>query len=96
MANSNSLLGVDGIDGLKLGGSARAGNCALVTAERPNTTVTNNEGQQVLYRHRMIVVSLGAQDAANTARDLRQRGWEAYFAWLQVGRPVAAAAELLN
>lgn len=94
--NSNDLLGVDGIDGLKLGGSPRAGNCAIVTAERPATTVTNNQGQQVIFRHRMVVVTLGAPDRANMARDLLQRGWANYFAWLQAGRPVAAATELLS
>lgn len=96
VTNSNDLLGVDSIDGLKLGGSARAGQCALITAERPSTTVTNSQGQQILYRHRMVVVVLGAPDRANMARELLQRGWETYFAWLQAGRPVAAATELLG
>jgi D-alanyl-D-alanine carboxypeptidase (penicillin-binding protein 5/6) len=95
LQNTNALLGVGTIDGMKTGNTPQSGGCIIATEERQGTLMKNAEGQQVLYRHRMVVVVLGSADPFGDGRALMQQGWNAYDNWLRQGRPVTHRQELL-
>ncbi len=93
--NTNTLLGVGTIDGMKTGNSPRSGGCVIITEERPGTPLKQSDGQEAVFRHRMLIVVLGSSDPFSEARNLLQQGWNTYDQWLKVGRPVTDARELL-
>jgi D-alanyl-D-alanine carboxypeptidase (penicillin-binding protein 5/6) len=93
--NSNSLLGVDRIDGIKAASTPRSGGCVAVSAERPASVYKQADGGSVIYRHRMIVIVLGSSNPGAEARAVLQQGWAAYDQWLRSGRPVTDRNQLL-
>jgi serine-type D-Ala-D-Ala carboxypeptidase (penicillin-binding protein 5/6) len=95
IANTNQLLGVDRINGLKTGETARAGGCLILTADRQSTQFQDAAGATQLYHHRMIVVVLGAPDRFGLGRGLLNDGWARYDRWIAAGRPVTERSELL-
>ena len=95
VSNSNQLLGVDRIDGIKATNTPRAGGCVVVSAEKAPSVYQQPDGASVIYRHRLIVVVLGSGNPFGEARSLLQQGWSVYDGWLQAGRPVSDARQLL-
>jgi len=95
LQNTNALLGIGGIDGMKTGNTPQSGGCIIATEERQGTLQKNQQGQSVLYRHRMVVVVLGSADPFGEARGLLQQGWASYDNWLRQGRPITTRQELL-
>lgn len=93
--NTNELLGRFSIDGVKTGRTQRAGGCMVISAGRPATVRTGPEGERI-YHHRMVVVVVGSDDRAGLASALLRDGWGRYDAWLNAGRPVQTAGELLS
>ncbi len=86
LRNTNELLGVDGIDGVKTGTTAKAGQCVIVSSARPPES--RQQGDQVIITPRRIeVVVLGAPDRFAAARELLARGWRTYDSWAAAGRP---------
>ena len=94
LRNNNELLGQFSIDGVKTGHTQRAGGCIVISAGRPATVRSGPEGDRI-YRHRLVVVVLGSQDRAGLASALLRDGWGRYDAWLNAGRSVQSAEELL-
>ncbi len=97
--NTNKVLGLDSIDGVKTGLTRLAGPCVVVSAEKPSTVTKLEDGRSRITHHRLVVVVLGAQspDARfDAARSLLRRGWEKYDAWLAAGRRIADRDELLS
>ena len=86
LRNTNELLGVNGIDGVKTGTTRRAGECAVISAERPPESVKQGDGFIITPR-RLIVVVLGAVNRFNLAAGLLDRGWQYHQAWVAAGRP---------
>lgn len=95
MQNTNALLGVGMIDGIKTGNTPRSGGCVIVSEERRGTIMKEN-GREVLYRHRMVTVVLGSADPFAETQGLLQQAWGVYDGWLQSGRPVTDAKQLLS
>lgn len=85
--NTNELLGIDGVDGVKTGKTERAGECLIITAGQPPEARQEGAASVVTPR-RLIVVMLGAEDRFNTGRQLLERGWALYDRWAQSGRPL--------
>lgn len=96
LKNTNQLLGVDKIDGMKTGNTPASGGCVVITAERPSTVLKQPDGSSVIFRHRMVVVVLGSADPFGEARALLAQGWGAYDQWLAAGRPVTDKRQMLN
>lgn len=94
--NTNELLGISRIDGVKTGTTRMAGPCLIVTAPRPATVVPQADGSTLVVPHRLVVVELAAADRFNQARNLLAQGWAAYDAWHAAGRTVSSAGELLT
>jgi D-alanyl-D-alanine carboxypeptidase (penicillin-binding protein 5/6) len=86
LRNTNELLGVNGIDGVKTGQTKRAGGCVIVSS--PKAPLSQQQGDQVLVTPRRLnVVVLGSNDRFGVANGLVQRGWQLYDQWAAAGRP---------
>jgi serine-type D-Ala-D-Ala carboxypeptidase (penicillin-binding protein 5/6) len=96
IGNTNQLLGVDRIDGVKTGNTPRSGGCVAICAEKPSSVYAQADGSSVIFRHRMVVVVLGSADPFGEARGLLAQGWAAYDQWLGAGRPVTDRKQLLQ
>jgi D-alanyl-D-alanine carboxypeptidase (penicillin-binding protein 5/6) len=94
--NTNQLLGVSNIDGIKYTSTARAGGCIVISAERPASVAKQADGSSLIYRHRMVVTVIGSANPAAEAHALLQQGWAAYDRWLAAGRPITDKRQLLN
>ena len=85
--NTNELLGTNGIDGVKTGTTARAGQCLVLSSVRDSEVV--GEGQNVkIYPRRIIVVVLGSTSRFNEGAQLVAQGWQLYDQWAAGGRLV--------
>jgi len=91
LRNTNELLGVQSIDGVKTGTTRKAGACVVISAARPPES--RQEGDKVVITPRRLnVVVLGAPDRFKTAAQLLAHGWELYDAWAARGRPIKGDA----
>lgn len=96
LTNTNQLLGVDRIDGIKTGNTARSGGCVVISAEKPPTVQVQADNTSLIYRHRMVVVVLGSANPFAEARTLLHQGWAAYDRWLAAGRPITDKRQMLD
>lgn len=94
--NTNEALGRNGVDGVKTGQTAAAGPCVILSAPRDATVMRNGQGQEQVQPHRLIVVVLNSPNRFADGLGLLQNGWGRYDAWLQRGRPVIQAHEMLR
>jgi serine-type D-Ala-D-Ala carboxypeptidase (penicillin-binding protein 5/6) len=86
LRNTNELLGQNGIDGVKTGRTARAGDCLVLSSNRQPEVVT--QGKMItVYPRRLIVVLLGSSNRFGEGAGLVQRGWQLYDQWAAGGRP---------
>jgi D-alanyl-D-alanine carboxypeptidase (penicillin-binding protein 5/6) len=89
LKNTNELLGVEGVDGVKTGRTSRAGDCLILSAARDPET--RHEGDTVYITPRRItVVLLSSQDRFAAGSALLRQGWQLYDAWAAKGRPIPA------
>lgn len=88
LANTNELLGVNAIDGVKTGRSERAGECVVISAARAPESVQNPDGSFTITPRRLVVVILGSRSRFNDARSLLNEGWNLYDQWAAQGRPL--------
>lgn len=84
LRNTNELLGVQHIDGVKTGQTAKAGSCLIVTAARESIVAQQGEKTLVTPR-RLIVVLLGATDRFREATRLLNQGEGLYDQWVAQG-----------
>lgn len=96
LKNTNQLLGVDRIDGIKTGNTERSGGCVAISADKPSSVQVQADNTNVIYPHRMIVVVLGSANPFGEARTLLHQGWAAYDRWLAAGRPVTDKKQMLD
>jgi D-alanyl-D-alanine carboxypeptidase len=61
LRTTNDLLGTNGIDGVKTGQTARAGECLILSANRAAEVIKNGDNATIFPRH-LIVVILGSSD----------------------------------
>jgi serine-type D-Ala-D-Ala carboxypeptidase (penicillin-binding protein 5/6) len=87
LRNTNELLGKNGIDGVKTGRTARAGECLVLSANRESEIVKEGAMTTVFPRH-IIVVLLGSADRFSEGAGLVARAWQLYDQWAAAGRLV--------
>jgi D-alanyl-D-alanine carboxypeptidase (penicillin-binding protein 5/6) len=85
LRNTNELLGKNGIDGVKTGRTARAGDCLVLSANREPEVVKQGEMVTVYQRH-LIIVLLGSTNRFGEGAGLVQRGWQLFDQWAAAGR----------
>ena len=93
LTNTNQLLGIDDIDGVKTGRTARAGDCLILSSERAPQAVEVN-GQKLAIPRRLIVVLLASPDRFNEGLQLVRQGWALHEQWSAAGRPVTKRSAL--
>ena len=81
LRNTNQLLGQSGIDGVKTGTTARAGECLVLSAERQPEVQGNK-----VFQRRLIVVLLGSPNRFGEGAQLLTGGWQRYDQWAAAGR----------
>jgi D-alanyl-D-alanine carboxypeptidase (penicillin-binding protein 5/6) len=86
LQNTNELLGIDAIDGVRTGTTRRSGPCVILSAARPPESVQQGE-QYIITPRRLVVVVLGSENRFDVAHQLLQSGWQAYDQWAAAGRP---------
>lgn len=86
LQNTNTLLGVNKIDGVKTGSTLRSGGCVIISAARSPEAWTVGDEHFSRIR-RLHVVVLGSDHRFDTARNLLDRGWNLYDQWAAQGRP---------
>jgi serine-type D-Ala-D-Ala carboxypeptidase (penicillin-binding protein 5/6) len=87
LRTTNDLLGKNGIDGVKTGQTARAGECVVLSANREAEVVKEGESAVIFPRH-LIVIVLGSTDRFGDGDRLVRQGWQAYDQWAAAGRLV--------
>jgi D-alanyl-D-alanine carboxypeptidase (penicillin-binding protein 5/6) len=87
LRNTNELLGTQGIDGVKTGRTARAGECLVLSAVRESEIVKEGQGVRIFPR-RIIVVLLGSNSRFAEGAQLVAQGWQLYDQWAAGGRLV--------
>lgn len=87
LRNTNELLGAQGIDGVKTGRTARAGECLVLSSVRDSEIVKEGQGVRIFPR-RIIVVLLGSTSRFNEGAQLISQGWQLYDQWAAGGRLV--------
>lgn len=88
LRNTNELVGTSGVDGVKTGTTAKAGNCVIISAQRDPEI--KQEGTTTMVTPRRVnVIVLGAADRFRVAGQLLARAWALYDQWAAAGRPAA-------
>ena len=87
LRNTNELLGTNGIDGVKTGQTARAGQCLVLSSTRESQVVQEAGGTRVFPR-RIIVVLLGSSNRFAEGAQLVAQGWQLHDQWAATGRLV--------
>lgn len=85
LRTTNDLLGSNGIDGVKTGQTARAGECVVLSANR-NPEVIKNESSATIFPRHLIIVILGSSDRFGDGERLVRQGWQLYDQWAAAGR----------
>ena len=87
LRNTNELLGKNGVDGVKTGRTARAGDCLILSAQRESQIIKEGPRTAVIPRH-LVIVILGSTDRFGEGAQLLARGWQLYDQWAAGGRMV--------
>jgi serine-type D-Ala-D-Ala carboxypeptidase (penicillin-binding protein 5/6) len=91
LRNTNELVGSQGIDGVKTGRTAKAGECIIISSQR-DPEITQQGATTLVTPRRLDVVILGATDRIAAANQLLSRGWSLYDQWAAAGRPAGNQA----
>ena len=87
LRNTNELLGTAGVDGVKTGKTARAGDCLILSAHREPEIQKQGERTKVTPRN-LSVVMLGSANRFTEGGQLLARGWQLYDQWAAGGRMI--------
>ena len=86
LRNTNELLGYDGVEGVKTGRTARAGDCLILSAQRKAEIIQNGPTSTTVIPRHLIIVLLGSTDRFGEGRQLLSLGWQLYDQWVAGGR----------
>ena len=87
LRNTNELLGTNGVDGVKTGKTARAGDCLILSAHR-EPEIRKDGGRTAVTQRNLIIVMLGSANRFAEGGQLLAKGWELYDQWAAGGRLV--------
>ncbi|MBV9997634.1 MAG: D-alanyl-D-alanine carboxypeptidase [Verrucomicrobia bacterium] len=88
LRNTNELVGTAGVDGVKTGTTAKAGNCLILSSQH-DPEVKQQGATTLVTPRRVNVVVLSAADRFGTGSQLLARAWLLYDQWAAAGRPAA-------
>jgi len=90
LRNTNELLGSNGVDGVKTGTTAKAGQCIVLSSQH-EPEIKQDGGTTLVTPRRVDVVILGSADRISAASQLLGRAWGLYEQWAAAGRPMTEA-----
>lgn len=93
ISNTNTLLGQEGIDGVKTGRTTRAGDCVVLSSEQ-KPEVVRDGGTTFVTPRRIQIVVLGSSDRFAEGLELTRRGWGLYNQWAAGGRKTSGSKSL--
>jgi serine-type D-Ala-D-Ala carboxypeptidase (penicillin-binding protein 5/6) len=88
LRNTNELLGTNGVDGVKTGRTARAGDCLILSAQRQAEIIKHDETSATVIPRHLIIVILGSPNRFAEGVQLLNLGWQLYDQWAAGGRVV--------
>jgi D-alanyl-D-alanine carboxypeptidase (penicillin-binding protein 5/6) len=94
LRNTNELLGTNGVEGVKTGRTARAGDCLILSAQRKSEVIQHSETSATVIPRHLIIVLLGSANRFAEGGQLLNTGWQMYDQWAAAGRPVDAKRAL--
>ncbi len=86
LRNTNELLGVNGVEGVKTGRTARAGDCLILSAQQQAEVVQHSPTSATVTPRHLIIVLLGSSDRFGEGSQLLSLGWQLYDQWVAQGR----------
>lgn len=88
LRNTNELLGTGGVEGVKTGRTARAGDCLILSAQRQAEVIKHSETNATVIPRHLVIVLLGSSNRFAEGGQLLNIGWQLYDQWAAAGRPV--------
>ena len=88
LRNTNELLGTNGVEGVKTGRTARAGDCLILSAQRKADVIKHSETSATVLPKHLIIVLLGSTNRFAEGSQLLNIGWQLFDQWAAAGRPV--------
>lgn len=88
LRNTNELLGTNGVEGVKTGRTARAGDCLILSAQRKADVIKHSETSATVLPKHLIIVLLGSSNRFAEGGQLLNIGWQLFDQWAAAGRPV--------
>ncbi|MBK1830928.1 D-alanyl-D-alanine carboxypeptidase [Verrucomicrobiaceae bacterium R5-34] len=85
VANTNTLLGKQGVNGIKTGLTTAAGQCLATNSHRSPVVTKLDATRSQIRKRDLIVVVLGSADRFGRTSQLIPQGWAAYDAWAAQG-----------
>jgi len=89
VGNTNSLLGQLGVNGIRTGFTAAAGQCIAVNSHKDPIVRKINEKRSQIRNRDLVVVVLGSADRIGRTKQLITQSWPLYDQWLAAGSPVS-------
>ena len=90
LRNTNELLGNNGVDGVKTGTTAKAGQCIVLSSQH-EPEIKQDGATTLVTPRRVDLVILGSADRVSAASQLLARAWGLYDQWAAAGRPLTEA-----
>jgi D-alanyl-D-alanine carboxypeptidase len=88
LRNTNELLGVNGVEGVKTGRTARAGDCLILSAQRQAEVIKQSETSTTVFPRHLLIVLLASPNRFAEGEQLLNVGWQLHDQWVAAGRPV--------
>ena len=86
LRNTNELLGTNGVEGVKTGRTARAGDCLILFAQQKAEVIEHGPTSATVIPRQLIIVLLGSADRFGEGNQLLSTGWQLYDQWAAGGR----------
>jgi D-alanyl-D-alanine carboxypeptidase (penicillin-binding protein 5/6) len=88
LRNTNELLGVNGVQGVKTGRTARAGDCLILSAQREAEVIKHGPTSATVIPRHLIIVLLASPNRFEEGGQMLNLGWQLYDQWAASGRLV--------
>lgn len=88
LRNTNELLGINGVEGVKTGRTARAGDCLILSAQQKAEVIQQSPTSATVIPRHLIIVLLGSADRFGEGNQMLSTGWQLYDQWAAGGRVV--------